>query len=394
MLSWLMLIAAFAVALNAGYACLQIRLLQRHPGWPKWLAAAIGLWAFTMAALLVLEIFAPHGWQPFLHHWLYLPLAVEMIWNVLFLQFLVQGLIIATLILGRLQPRAAPPAPATPEGLSRRHFLYLLSYGAVPATAIGMGVHGTLTSHDLTVRDFSVPIVGLPPELEGFTIAHVSDLHSGLFCGPTRLRIIRDYTNDLNADLLTITGDVINKGMSEFPAALAVIRKMRSRYGLYLCEGNHDLIPGPGVMARACAENHLPWLYNSTAIVPVEGRRLVLGGLPWMKHGFENRPELVTRLFPERQEGDVRILLTHFPQLFDIADSADLVLAGHTHGGQIMLGEVGLGPLFFKYWSGLYQRPGGKTTLVVSNGCGDWFPCRIGAPAEVGVIRLTAAKTV
>ncbi len=90
-------------------------------------------------------------------------------------------------------------------------------------------------------------------------------------------------------------------------------------------------------------------------------------------------------------EGDVRILLAHHPHLFDIAESVDLVLAGHTHGGQIMVGPVGFGPVFFKYWSGLYQR--GTTSMVVSNGCGDWFPCRIGAPAEIGLLRLTAAKT-
>jgi len=98
----------------------------------------------------------------------------------------------------------------------------------------------------------------------------------------------------------------------------------------------------------------------------------------------------VSNLYPARQKGDLRILLAHHPHLFDVADSTDLVLTGHTHGGQIMAGPIGFGPLFFKYWSGIYQRR--NTTLVVSNGCGDWFPCRIGAPAEIGLLRLTAAK--
>jgi len=105
-----------------------------------------------------------------------------------------------------------------------------------------------------------------------------------------------------------------------------------------------------------------------------------------MPHAF---PNMIDPLFPGRQPGDVRLLLAHHPDLFDAADSADLVLSGHTHGGQIMLGPVGFGPLCFKYWSGLYTRP--HNTMVVSNGCGDWFPCRIGAPAEIGLIRLTAA---
>jgi predicted MPP superfamily phosphohydrolase len=182
-----------------------------------------------------------------------------------------------------------------------------------------------------------------------------------------------------------VTGDIINDHMSEFAPALVALQSMGSRYGTYLCEGNHDVIPGPGLMVAACAENNLRLLWDRTAEVPVENRRLLIGGLPWMQSGT---PEMVRDLYPERREGDVRLLLAHHPNLFDAADSADLVLSGHTHGGQIMVGPVGFGPLFFKYWSGAYTR--GNTTMIVSNGCGDWFPYRIGAPAEIGLLRLTA----
>ena len=99
---------------------------------------------------------------------------------------------------------------------------------------------------------------------------------------------------------------------------------------------------------------------------------------------------MVGDLFPPRQEGDTRILLAHHPHLFDIAQEADLMLSGHTHGGQIMFGDIGLGRLRFRYWSGLYQRA--NTTMIVSNGCGDWFPCRIGAPAEIARVRLDAGR--
>ena len=101
-------------------------------------------------------------------------------------------------------------------------------------------------------------------------------------------------------------------------------------------------------------------------------------------------PDAVSALFPARQEGDLRVLLAHHPDLFDIAQDADLVLSGHTHGGQIMFGDgIGLGRLRFKYCSGLFQRD--NTTMIVSNGCGDWFPCRIGAPAEIGLLKLKRA---
>jgi predicted MPP superfamily phosphohydrolase len=252
-----------------------------------------------------------------------------------------------------------------------------------------MGAHGSLTRYDLRVRKFDIPIAGLAPELEGFTIAHVSDLHSGIFCGPRRLAIISSATNDLKPDLVVVTGDIINDNMADLPAAMEAIKSLRSPCGTYVCEGNHDVIPGPGLVAAAFLRERIPWLSNSTTTLFVRGRRLLLGGVPWIGRFFGVDSQMVGRLYPPRQEGDVRILLAHHPHFFDSAGSADLVLTGHTHGGQIMAGPVGFGPLLFKYWSGLYRH--GDTTMIVSNGAGDWFPCRIGAPAEIGLLRLTKA---
>jgi predicted MPP superfamily phosphohydrolase len=386
---WIAFVALYVLVQNFGYAALQVWLLRRRQPWPKWMEGAILFWAFLMSVLFLLEVFEPPAWKSFMREWLYLPMAVEMVWNVLFLQVLFPGMILVVLVV-RLLSRIRRPQPISPAGMSRRKFLYLLSYGAVPATALGMGVHGALTQEDLRVREFRIPIPNLPPELEGFTIAHVSDLHSGLFVGPARLKIISDATNDLKADMVAITGDIINREMAEFPAALAAIRRIESPYGTYLCEGNHDTIPGPCVLVATCELNGLSMLFNTCRAIPIRGRRLLLGGLSWARYyQMDSRPEMVSNLFPPRQENDVRILLAHHPDLFDIAQDADLLLSGHTHGGQIMFGDIGLGRLRFKYWSGRYQR--GNTTMIVSNGCGDWFPCRIGAPAEIGLVSLTKA---
>ena len=391
MFIWITLIASYVVAQNFGYAALQVWLLRRRQPWPRWLGGAIVLWAVLMSGLFLLEAFEPPEWKPFMRDRLYLPMAVEMVWNVLFLQVLFPAMILIVLIV-RIRSRIKRPQPISQAGLSRRKFLYLLGYGALPATAIGMGVHGERTREDLQVREFQIPLANLPPELEGFTIAHVSDLHSGLFVGPERLKMISDATNDLKADMVALTGDIINREMGEFPAALACIQRMESPYGTFLCEGNHDMAPGPCVLVAACERAGLRVLFNTSTELPVRGQKLVLGGLSWMRYfQMDVRPGMVGDLFYPHGENDVRILLAHHPDLFDIAQDADLVLSGHTHGGQIMFGDVGLGRLRFKYWSGRYQR--GKTTMIVSNGCGDWFPCRIGAPAEIARVRLTRAGT-
>jgi predicted MPP superfamily phosphohydrolase len=198
--------------------------------------------------------------------------------------------------------------------------------------------------------------------------------------------LIADTTNDLKADVILITGDIVNNYIEEFEDAYQAMARLRAPRGIFLCEGNHDVMAGEGLVARACAERGLPMLKGQLATQRVSGRRLLIAGLPWTK----NCPSSwIERLYPPREEGDLRILLVHYPEVFDTSAGVDLVLSGHTHGGQIMAGDIGLGPLLFKYWSGLYRR--GQTSLVVSNGCGDWFPCRIGAPAEIGMLRLVRA---
>jgi predicted MPP superfamily phosphohydrolase len=387
--TWVICVSIYDLVENIGLAASLIWLLTRRRPYPEWLVYVIATWATMMSFFFILGLMPPVFLKPILREWFYFPLSVTSVWNLLILQLLFPAIIVVVLY-KRWRKPAAVPQPLPPEGLSRRQFLYAVGCGALPAVAIGLGVHGTVTRDDLRVRKFDIPIAGLPPELEGLTIAHVSDLHSGLFVGPRRLRNMSDLTNDLKADLVMVTGDLINREMNEFPAALQAIQRLESRHGMYLCEGNHDVIPGNFLVVNACRRNGLDMLYDESAALHIRGRRLIIGGLPWMAANFEGRSSMVSGLYPERQPGDVRILLAHHPHLFDVADSADLVLSGHTHGGQIMLDEnVGLGRLRFKYCSGLFRRS--DTTMIVNNGCGDWFPCRIGAPAEVGLLRLTKA---
>ncbi|HEV8607078.1 MAG TPA: hypothetical protein VGQ99_17185, partial [Tepidisphaeraceae bacterium] len=98
----------------------------------------------------------------------------------------------------------------------------------------------------------------------------------------------------------------------------------------------------------------------------------------------------VDEVMRARGEEGLGILLAHHPHAFDAAAARGipLTLAGHTHGGQLMLTRhAGAGPVLFKYWSGLYRKTSGEA-LVVSNGVGNWFPLRVGAPAEIVKLRL------
>ena len=122
----------------------------------------------------------------------------------------------------------------------------------------------------------------------------------------------------------------------------------------------------------------------------VRGVPVQLLGIVWnhSESAMARDVDVVAKL---RDPAAFPILLAHHPHAFDraAAHGFPLTLAGHTHGGQVMLTpEFGAGSAMFRYWSGLYEKSG--CALVVSNGTGNWFPLRVNAPAEI--IHLTLRK--
>jgi predicted MPP superfamily phosphohydrolase len=108
------------------------------------------------------------------------------------------------------------------------------------------------------------------------------------------------------------------------------------------------------------------------------------------QHGDAAIEASMTDLLAQRAPGAFPILLAHHPHAFDYATDIPLTLAGHTHGGQLMVTDaMGFGPAMFRYWSGLYRK--NDRRLVVSNGVGNWFPLRTRAPAEIVHLTLRRA---
>jgi predicted MPP superfamily phosphohydrolase len=245
------------------------------------------------------------------------------------------------------------------------------------------------------VRRFILPIAGLPSDLHGLTIAQVSDMHVGRFTsGRVLLEMVR-VVNEFRADLILLTGDLINDALADLDHGLELARSMEGRSGIYLIEGNHDLIEDGAEFERRVKQSGIPFLLDESAIVTIRGAPVQLLGLSWTR-AWENRDAAIAasvrRLMSQRQPESFPILLAHHPHAFDAAAEASLplTLSGHTHGGQLMLNEqCGFGPALFRYWSGLYSR--GASRLIVSNGVGNWFPLRVRAPAEL--VHLTLVRT-
>jgi hypothetical protein len=279
--------------------------------------------------------------------------------------------------------------------LSRHEFL-----GAAAALAPAVITLGATTASvpQLThfrVRRIELPLANLPPALDGLTIAHVTDIHVGRFTHGRVLEDIVRTTNDLRADLVLMTGDLINFSLSDLPAALDVAKNLRAAHGVFMCEGNHDLIEDGAEFERRTKDAGVPLLINESASVNVRGSAVQLLGLRWggtprAPHGDLGIAASARELLAQRNASAFPILLAHHPHAFDFAGDIPLTLAGHTHGGQIMFSETtGFGPWMFRYWSGVYENAGRK--LVVSNGAGNWFPLRTFAPAEVVHLTLRRA---
>jgi len=293
----------------------------------------------------------------------------------------------------RSVPVSPPPPPA--PGWTRRQLLATAAVALPPLAATAATVRGMSQLDDLRLRRVDVPLPGLPPALEGLTIAHITDVHVGRFTRGAILGEIVDRTNALGADIVLCTGDLIDHALADLPAALELTRSLRAPLGVWLCEGNHDLFQGRDGFERGVRGAGVNLLVNEAATLRVRGEPLQLLGLRWGGSAGGRGADLdenMREVLALRDPDAFGILLAHHPHAFDAAAAAGipLTLSGHTHGGQLNLTDrVGFGPALYRYWSGLYRS--GASAAFVSNGAGNWLPLRTAAPAEIVHLTLRRA---
>jgi predicted MPP superfamily phosphohydrolase len=231
----------------------------------------------------------------------------------------------------------------------------------------------------LRVRELSLP--GLPLELDGLRIAHLSDFHLGV---PSRGRRAVEravgWVAERQPDLVAITGDLLSRprGEEELLALLATLPHP------YVVLGNHDYAISRDPFSRPVELGRLEqgtMLLDNAEVVELRGKRIELAGVDPRSWLHKKRSDFVD------QHADLRILLCHFPRALDTVPPGrwDLILAGHLHAGQIVL-PYGFGKLLLahpgaRYPEGIFERAG--TTMHVSPGLGTTFvPFRFFARPE------------
>lgn len=250
----------------------------------------------------------------------------------------------------------------------------------------------------LTLSHFSVKSSRLPKEFDGFSIVHLSDLHSKCF-GPGQSRLLR-RVDQLAPDLVCITGDLIDKRRyhrNGIAPALTLCRELVQERPVVFVSGNHEAaLPFYPQLRRVLKNMGVIVLENQALRLYREGAALYICGLRDPAFIRENRLPFQREVFRLCQQaaGDFTLLLCHRPEPLEEygAAGADVVLSGHAHGGQFRV--PGAGPLwmpnqgiFPPLAEGIHKF--GPTSMIISRGLGNsLFPQRLLNWPEVVFITL------
>jgi len=327
----------------------------------------------------------------YIWHIMVLPITALLLATGLSLQAVVRGCRwVKAWWLGRDKEESRAPG----EGFSRRQFLLSAGVTSVallpPTAAAGLaGVSLGQIGH-FAIQPYSLALVKWPRELDGYTIAVVADVHVGPFSNDHMLSEIIRQTNGLKPDLIVMPGDLINLSLDELPSALDMVQQLHAPDGVYMIQGNHDIVEDGRKFSAMCFHRGVKLLLDDVVTIhpAAGGPAFQLLGIRYVKDQTDDFPSVAkVANHPNRDRKLFPILLAHHPHAWDQArkHQLPLTLAGHTHGGQIMFTKnFGGGPLRgFRYWTGIHDDPVNQSKLVISNGVGNWFPLRYNAPEQI-----------
>ena len=294
-------------------------------------------------------------------------------------------------------PSTIATAPPTIAVTGRRAFLHQATTATALCAGAGTASYGTLFGrHDYQIEEIAVPIPGLSPHLDGFTIVQLSDLHIGTFVGEAELRAAVALVGRARPDLVVMTGDLLDHDIRHADALGSLARRLgeTSRHGVFAVVGNHDYYAGVEVVVATLRRAGITVLDNAAKLVGDRGGAVALLGVDdlWASRSGAGEGPKLERALAMVPPDLPRILLCHNPAFFpEAAGDVALQLSGHTHGGQVNVGDpLTAMVLPYGYVAGFYRRSG--SVLYVNRGFGTAGPpARLGSPPEVTRIVLTRA---
>lgn len=298
---------------------------------------------------------------------------------------------------------------------SRRKFVSQVGLGlaAVPFFSLLYGV--TIGKYNFKVIKQRIFFPDLPDAFDGFTITHISDVHSGSFDNPEKINYAIDLVNEQNSDMILFTGDIVNTAAKEMHPWINTFNRIKKHeYGKYSVLGNHDYgeyVTWPTEQAKDDNFKAIKDLYgqigfklllNEHTFIQKGADEIALVGVENWGINFKQVGDL-NKAAGQLKREDFKILMSHDPSHWDHVVQHDekhyhLTLSGHTHGMQFGIEIPGyfkwsLAQYVYKQWAGLYEHMG--RYVYVNRGFGfHAYPGRVGIMPEITVIELKKGVNV
>jgi predicted MPP superfamily phosphohydrolase len=284
--------------------------------------------------------------------------------------------------------------------VSRRRFLK----GSLFGTA-GLAFYSCeVERHWIEISRHDVVLRGLPDVFNGLRIAQLSDIHMDEYTEAAFLRWVIDQINHIEPDIVVLTGDYVTHGFAWKKLAVGAAWQCASLLNELRCNqrfavlGNHDVMVGAKQVMSALTANGVTVLHNTFLPIERNGGRIWLAGLDDPLMGIPDPEKAIPASIRHRQNEPI-LLLCHAPDYADHllahapGQAVDLMLSGHTHGGQVclpLLGSLGLPDLGKKYVEGWFRL--GGMQLYVNRGVGAvGIPFRFNCPPEITLFTLRSS---
>jgi predicted MPP superfamily phosphohydrolase len=332
------------------------------------------------------------------------PLSILTLWflrhpaaplfGVVVFTWLALALILFTVLLLIRAPLGLALRLQRPVDESRRVFLArAVASGATLATAGAAGFGARSATGPAEVTEVPVKLKRLPPQLSGFTIAQITDLHVGPTIGAREVRRVVEQVNAMKPDLVALTGDFVDGPVEQLGAAVSELGRLQARHGLFFVTGNHEYYSGVDAWDAELRRLGIRVLRNERVSIGGDVSFDLAGIDDWAGAGGgeKNPGSDLGRALEGRESDRSLVLLAHQPRTEAVEQAVragvELQLSGHTHGGQLAPFNLVVRAAF-PYLAGLYTH--GEGQVFVSRGTGYWGPpLRLLSAPELARIVLT-----
>lgn len=290
----------------------------------------------------------------------------------------------------RQKPQIIDCEDDPPDCTRRRFIKNSINLGILGVSGILTGCGMYEARRDPRVEKIKIHLPNLPASFDGFRIIQITDIHAGDTIGRDFVETIAKIVNNLNPDLVAITGDIVDGTVHELRDIVSPLSDLESKHGTYFVTGNHEYYSGVESWIPEFRKMNMTVLMNEHVVIKSGKQQIILAGVTdYSGRSVRQQSSSPVNAVKGTGEHDVKILLAHQPRSIYEASKAgiDLQLSGHTHGGQYYPYTLFV-RLQQPFINGLNKYK--DTVIYVSRGTGYWGPpMRLGVPSEITEITLT-----